>query len=133
MAFVFIKKSIEDDCAILLTRSLLDKDVWAFGEDGLGKHGRSNMAFQFQIVDIDVCIIEFDDDTLTGKCLVSIKLDNYSSNTVGHICSDNNFMISIRKYLKDDFLDPECVSWAGIEMQGNNYASLYVDSAILTC
>lgn len=120
-----VEKSIQEDVEILLVRALAGKTLAAFGEDGLGKHGTCDRAMFFA-VDHLAAEIEIDmDDKVTG--LVFISLDGYDSKTNGYICSDQNFLISLRKHLADHDIDPSCLEYADIDVQGNDYVVLEID------
>lgn len=116
-------KVIEADCSILLFRALLDKHVVAFGDDGLGKYGRSEFSKAFTISDLEIFIDPQDNNT--GE--VSLRLQEYDAADVGHIYTDQNFLISIGALLSTSNIGQKCLSYAGFESQGSNYVSLKID------
>lgn len=120
-----IAQVIEADCSVLLLRALLGKEVVAFGEDGLGKYGTSDRAHRFTIDDVQVDIELDDQDEPFGAAF--IHLDGYHCDTVGDIVTDQNFLISLSKYLKAEHIDPACLKYAEIEIQGSNFVTMYID------
>lgn len=120
-----LEKQIEADCSVLLIRALLGRNVAAFGEDGLGKYGTSSLAQFFTIEDIDLDVVIDQNDDIVGA--VSLKLAKYKSSQVGHICTDLNFMISVKKLLADHHIDPACVQYSDLCLHGEDYVSLDID------
>lgn len=125
---VFIN-SIKEDLEILLTRALLQKQVFAFGDDGLGKYGRSDIAKSFEVVNVDVEFDVISDDTYEAR--VHLYLNQYSSSNVGHIFTDQNFLISIRKHLIAAGIDPQAVEYDGLENQGLTAVCLKLDADLI--
>ena len=120
---------IEADCSVLLLRSLYQKTAVAFGEDGCGKHGTCDRPQYYKIEDIDVDInLGLNDEPLG---MFALKLEGYESKEFGHICSDQNFLISIRKLLLDDHIDPDCITYAALEMQGDDYVAFDFDVGLM--
>lgn len=120
-----LEREIEADCGILLIRSLLGKSVVAFGEDGLGNHGRNDLAVFYSVEDIALDVVMDDDGEPYGTIL--LKLSGYDASQFGHICSDTNFMISVRSLLKDQHIDPDCLKYSDIDLQGDDFVSLDID------
>lgn len=120
-----LEREIEADCSVLLIRSLLSQKVSAFGEDGLGKHGKNDRAMFYKIEDIDLDIIV--DDTGEPFGTVCLKLEGYDSNQFGHIFTDQNFMIAIQALLKDHHIDPSSLEYSDLCLQGDDYVSLDIN------
>jgi hypothetical protein len=118
------EQQIEADCSVLLIRALLGQTVAAFGEDGLGKHGRNDLAIHYTIEDIDLVIV-IDDDEPLGQ--VALKLENYDASKFGHIMTDQNFLISVRKILTSQHIDPTCLEYSEFDMQGDDFVSFDLD------
>ena len=125
-----MQEQIEADIMILLMRALFDKEVAAFGDDGLGKYGRSDRAHRFIIDDITVDVAL---DEINGMCSAMVNLypAGYSSSTVGHIVTDQNFLISVRQHLADDAIDPACIQYHDPDFQGANFVMMEIDVAKL--
>lgn len=122
------EQQIEADCSVLLIRALLGQTVAAFGEDGLGKHGKNDLAIHYVIEDIDLVIV-IDDDEPVGQ--VAVKLQGYDAAKFGHIVTDQNFLISLRKLLAAHHIDPTCIEYAEFDMQGDDFVSFDLDVAKL--
>jgi len=120
-----IERELETDCSVLLLRSWFEKTIAVFGEDGFGKYGTNSMPLYFQIIDINVNLTMDEDDEPT--CKVDLLLGGYDADVHGLIFTDQNFMISIKKLLVEQEIDPTCVSYASKEDQGASYVSLEVD------
>jgi hypothetical protein len=120
---------IEADVSILLCRALLNQKVIGFGEDGMGKYGRNDYWKSFMIDDIDIDIIADDVTAPTGT--VRLRLAGYDSADCGDIATDGNLTIAIKNLLKDQHIDPECLSWAPLVEQGENYIALNIDVPLL--
>jgi hypothetical protein len=118
------EEQIEADCSVLLIRALLGQTVAAFGEDGLGLHGKNDLAIFYQIEDIDLTIMMNDDEPFG---IVSLKPENYNASKFGHIYTDQNFLISIRKLLTDHHIDPTCIEYSEFDLQGDDYVSFDLD------
>lgn len=121
---------IEADCATLLLRALLNQTVAAFGDDGLGKHGTCPIPQYYKIVDVDVTIgMDIVDSGVVGW--VRLLLDSYDSADHGHIFTDKNFLISIRKLLQEHHIDQGSVKYGEISDQGENFVTLELDVGLL--
>jgi len=125
-----IEQVLEADCSVLLLRALFQQQVIAFGEDGLGKFGRNDRPKTFYVEDLDVEIVcdEYGDD---AQGFVMLKLQGYNSSDCGHVATDANMSISIRKLLVDQHIDPNCLTWAEECVQGNLYCTLEIDVSLL--
>lgn len=124
-------KDIEADCGALLFRALFEKEVTAFGEDGLGKYGTNDMPKLFMIDDIDIDL-EYDeqtDEVLGGKAY--LHLVGYSSKDCGHVATDLNLTISIARLLREHCIDPACLTWAPLKDQGDTYFTMLIDVPLL--
>ena len=115
---VSIQQALESDCSVLLFRALYKRPILAFGEDGLGKHGSCNNAQHYTICNLEV-FVEIDSEDLPSGEL-HIILTGYDSDDFGHICTDQNFMIDLRKRLSFELLNPDCLSYASIKKQGKD-------------
>lgn len=120
-----IQTFLEQDATVLLERALLNHDVVAFGEDGLGKYGTSDRPKYYLIQSISVSLEIDEDDVVTGE--VAIGLLGYNAMQFGHICTDKNFEISIRKLLSDFDINPNVLKYAPIEAQGDQHVMMSVD------
>ena len=124
-----LEAMIEADCSVLLLRALYQKTAVAFGEDGLGKHGTCDRPQYYKIEDIAIDIALDDDDEPMG--IVSLALEGYNSKDHGHICTDQNFLISVRNFLIGDHIDPTCVEYAELDVQGEDFVTLNLDVGLL--
>lgn len=122
---------IEADCAVLILRALLEKEVVAFGDDGLGKFGRSSIPKTFTITDIGIDVACDDQTGDDATCIAKLYLDGYHKDQVGHVVTDQNLMISIRKHLIDNAIDPNCVKYAELSEQGDNFCAVCFDVPLL--
>lgn len=120
------EQQVEADCSVLLIRSLLGQTVAAFGEDGLGQHGRNDLAIHYVLEDIDLTVMV---DSVTDEPfgVLSLKPENYHSSKFGHIMTDQNFLISVRKLLADHHIDPTCIEYSELDLQGDDYVSFDLD------
>jgi hypothetical protein len=126
-----ISTLIEADCATLILRALLSKSVVAFGDDGLGKYGRSQIPRTFLIHNIDVDV-ECDDQTGDdATCTAKLYLEGFHKDDVGHVATDQNLLISLRQHLKDAEIDPSCIRFADYALQGDDYCTLHFDVQLL--
>ena len=119
---------IEEDCIIALERALLGKTLCAFGEDGLGQHGRSDSPHYYDVVDVNVHIDADDDDSPTivsGGLIVTLL--GYDSNVTGHIMTDGNFDISLGDALEAAGLSRQCLAWAPLSAQGRSSVVFHID------
>lgn len=123
------REEIEADCSVLMLRALYQKTLVAFGADGLGKYGKCDMPQYYDVEDIAVDVSIDEDDIPIG--FVSLKLDGYDATKFGHICSDQNFLISIRKLLIADHIDPACISYSDVEFQGDDFVTFDLDIPLL--
>lgn len=119
-----LEQQIEADCSVLLIRALLGQQVAAFGEDGLGKYGRNDLAIFFKIEDLDLTVAMDEGEPLG---MVSVKPEGYNAASFGHIVTDQNFLISMQNLLKAHFIDPTCISYSDIDLQGDDYVSFDLD------
>lgn len=126
---VTIKEAIEADCGVLIFRALLHKTVSAFGEDGLGKYGKSDRPRFFDIHDMDIEVTI--DKTGTPQGVLLINLSDYEYQDVGHIATDRNFLICIREMLKAEHIDPDSLSYGALDEQGENFVSMDIDITML--
>lgn len=115
---------IKEDCSILLNRALLDQKIVTFGEDGCGIYGK-NIIPQYYIINALEIEINEIDNKFYGE--VFIYLADYNSNIFGHICSDKNFEISIRKLFLSNFINPNIIQYSSIEHQFNHGVSMKFD------
>jgi len=125
-----LQDQIEADASVLLCRAFLHKQVCAFGDDGLGDHGRHYLAQYYKVEDIDVTV-ELNEDTGDAIGVVSFKLEGYDSNRFGHISTDRNFLIRCRELLAADHIDPNVLSYAILEMQGDDFVTMDIDVPLL--
>jgi len=119
------EQQVEADCSVLLIRALLNQTVAAFGEDGLGKYGKNDLAIHYVIEDIDLVVSIDDDDEPLG--MVSLKPKGYDAATYGPIVTDQNFLISVRKLLSAHHIDPTCIEYSEIDVQGKDYVAFDLD------
>lgn len=125
-----LQDQIEADASVLLCRAFLHKRVCAFGDDGLGQFGRHSLAQHYTVEDIDVTV-ELNEETGDAIGVVSFKLTGYDSSLFGHIMTDQNFLIRCRELLTADHMDPKCLSYAILEMQGDDFVSMDIDVPLL--
>ena len=127
-----VKMLIEEDCTVLLERALIRQTLCAFGEDGFGQHGRSDIPHYYDVVDLRVNI-EADDDhqptVVSGT--VSICLRGYDADKVGHIQTDRNFDISLNAALSAAGISTKSLMWAPIDEQAHGCVTFYLDVAEL--
>jgi hypothetical protein len=122
------KRLVEENCAILLSRALLQRPLYAFGEDGCGKHGRSSAVKIFEVLSLDIEITLTDPMSVMNPIgFVSFLLGGYDSKTDGHIFTDNNLQISINNLLTEQCIDPTCLTWASEDLQGDNFFTMNID------
>lgn len=119
-------KIIEADCSILLFRALHGKPITAFGDDGLGRHGRSQIPRTFLISDLEI-FVEYKENKVDVLGYVCIDLQGYNATDVGHICTDQNFLISLGSLLSKAGIDPNCLTYEKIDSQGADYVSMHID------
>ena len=125
------REVLEADTATLLCRALYSQPVVAFGDDGVGKYGRCSQPQTYTICDVDVDV-EYDEDSgqdPTG--LVVLTLAGYNSNQFGHVVTDQNLMIGLRKLLVAQHIDPSCLKWAPVDLQPEDGCTLFVDVPLL--
>lgn len=124
-------KVLADDCTVLLERALLGQKVCAFGLDGCGLYGKSDIAHWFEIDLIVDVIVECDDIFAAGKYAsgcITLSLKGYDARVTGDIMTDKNFDISIAKLLKAENIDPACLSWPATNSeQGNWCVTMMID------
>lgn len=125
-----IDRQIEADVSVLLYRALFEKEIHVFGEDGLGKYGACDRAKTFKIADIGVDV-SVDHSSGTTEGVVYLSLEGYDQSDCGHILTDKNAEISIAKLLKDDIVDPCCLKWAPLALQGDDYVAMLIDVPLL--
>ena len=125
-----IEKQIEADVSVLMYRSFFEKEIHVFGEDGFGKYGRNDRAKTFKISDIKIDV-SIDTNTSEVQGIVYLILDGYDENDCGLILSDQNAEISLRKLLKDEQIDPSCLTWADRSYQGKDYIVMFIDVPLL--
>lgn len=123
------REMVEADCSVLLIRALLNKTLVAFGDDGLGKYGRSTYPKTFTVRDMDVDVILDDDGS--PSCVATLYLTGYDAADVGHIYTDQNFLISVRSALKADHIDPSCIEYSELCLQGDSFVTFDVDVKLL--
>lgn len=119
-------EELQNECMAILTKVLVGQEVFAFGVDGYGKHGKSNTAFRFTISRVIVSLDADNDDDLPPAQL-TIALDNYSSLTCGDICTDKNFEYALNNLLSSAKIKTDCWSWMPVNQQGGNYVLLSLD------
>jgi hypothetical protein len=112
-----LQEQIENDCKILLGRALKDKVLCAFGDDGCGQFGRSCTPAFFTVKDITINLAFDELYPAASTGTVSIRLEGYNANLTGHILTDKNFEISIRKLLTDESISPEALTWGELNDQ----------------
>ena len=122
-----IFETLKDDATILISRALLGKTIGYFGIDGNGQHGRDVWAHYSKVEDVVVFIKGISTDEADLDVDLMVFLENYSAKTHGHILTDQNFMMSLNEHLKNADIDPVCVSWASLELQGDNCVTLKLD------
>lgn len=119
--------ALEDDCNILLKRALLNKTVVAFGVDGMGQYGQSNIPENYIITDIELTIDRqhgsFND--IYGRA--SLVLDGYSSDTHGHAATDTNLTITLNALFQQATIDKGCWWWSEEKFQGPSGISIELD------
>lgn len=125
-----IEKEIEADVSVLLYRALFEQEIHVFGEDCFGKFGRNNRAKTFKIHDI---YVDVDLDKATGEVAgtVYMSLKGYDEKDCGLILTDQNAEISIRRLLKDQHIDPDCLKWAKKSDQGPDFITMFIDVPLL--
>ncbi len=104
----------EHDCQVLLRRALNARQLNAFGEDGLGEHGRSMFPFYFTVMKIDVKIAADEGANLVGTA--ELVLNWYDSSQLC-VCTDKNFERSVSKLLIQENIDPTALTLLPYEEQ----------------
>jgi hypothetical protein len=129
---ITVLESIREDCEILLTRAFFDKNLTFFGEDGAGKHGKSNYPVTGHVISV---VVEADaddpDSPSTVAGIVTLTMLGYNSTVIGHAITDHNLRIALDICLKDADIDPAAVEWAGEDLQGENSITLFINIEML--
>jgi hypothetical protein len=120
---------LREDVVILVSRMLRSNDeVFMFGEDGLGQHGRSDQVLRGQVALFDVSVTVDDEDNPSDiHCLLKLYVTGYDSRVHGHAITDNNLKICLDMKFKQEAIDPDAWDWAHLSMQGNDYIALNLD------
>lgn len=119
---------ITESCQELLNNALKGKTLGMFGEDGNGQHGRSSYATYAYVNRVTV-FLEADDHEHPGDIhgIVEIDLSGYDSHVHGHAVTDQNLRFSLNDMLKKARIDPTCLDWGVLAMQGRRHITLSVD------
>jgi hypothetical protein len=121
---------IEADCSVLILRALLEKSVVAFGEDGLGKHGKCDQPKYYTIEDVSVDVAASPSSgDVVGAAFITLK--GYNESDFGAILSDRNFLISIQNLLRAEFIDPNSLSYSILELQSEHVVVMDIDVPLL--
>ena len=134
-----LASDIIDDAMILLERALLGKQVYGFGEDGLGEHGRSYFAQTYEICALEVILpaVGDDDDNVSydvDEMWVELSLTDYDAELQGHLMTDRNFKLSIDKLLKAADIDTCALTWPKtLEGQERYTVRMKVNANALVC
>lgn len=120
-----LENELSMDCEILFARALKHRTVCAFGDDGCGKHGKNDRAIHFTVDGIQCEVSMIDDATAAG--LLIVQLETYLNITYGDICTDQNFLISVRELLKEAGINPDAIQYASIDEQGMTYVAFEFD------
>jgi hypothetical protein len=120
---------LREDVQILISRMLRSGDeLFMFGEDGCGQHGRSDMVLRGQVALFDVSVTADDDDEPSDiHCLLKLYVTGYNAGVHGHAITDKNLQICLDMMFKREHLDPDSWDWAHLSMQGNDYIALNLD------
>lgn len=118
--------AITDDVLTLLNRALFEKDVFAFGEDGFGQHGRRDIPLRTVVDDVQV-MLSYDEtaDDLSGRAYVVLR--DYDSCIDGHICTDRNFLICIGDLLEKAHIERDVLSYAPVQSQEQSTVVMDID------
>jgi hypothetical protein len=122
-----LQEQIQHDCTVLLERALVGKMVCAFGDDGCGQFGRSPIPAFFKIDTVRVYIADITDTASPVLGLAYIRLDGYNANVAGHILTDKNFQISIRKLLAAESISPDTLTWGTFSEQVPTCVVMQID------
>jgi hypothetical protein len=121
-----VQQMVESDVSVLLLRALLGKTLVAFGDDGLGKHGRCDVPQYYEVQDLDICInLNEADDTADG--VVFISLTGYDAMRFGLILSDQNFLLSVRAALDAVGIDGSVLTYAEFAVQDQHDVAMAID------
>jgi hypothetical protein len=120
--------AIAEDCTTLLERALLNKTVFMFGEDGNGRHGRSEFPVYSEISEIRVFLSSDDDDNPSDvHGIVQLHLPDYDCTVHGHAITDQNLRISMNMLLQAACIDVDALTWADISQQGLHSVAFSID------
>lgn len=122
---------LREDIQILVSRMLRTSDeLFMFGEDGLGQHGRSDQVFRGPVALYDVSVTADDDEEPSDiHCLLKLYVAGYDASIHGHAITDRNLEICLDMKFKQEDIDPDAWDWAHLSMQGNDYIALNIDVA----
>ena len=123
-----VRMLIEEDCILLLERALIRQTLCAFGEDGEGQHGRSDIPHYYDVVDLRVNIEADDDDSPTvvsGNVIICLR--GYDADVTGHIMTDKNFDISLKKVLTAAGISAKSLVWASLSEQTRGAVVFQID------
>lgn len=126
-----IQAELENDAKILLERAFLGKTLAMFGQDGNGRYGQDYWARYCKVIAARALIINYSDDFSDISARAVLLLDNYSAAQHGHAMTDVNLRLSLDKLLKEQAIDPQCLSWSTVEEQLNGGIVLNLDIGIL--
>jgi hypothetical protein len=127
-----ILEELRQDCRILLERAMLGKTIFMFGEDGNGKHGKSEFPRYCKITGVGVSMQADDDDSPSDiHAVAQLRLEGYDSEIHGHAITDTNLRISLNMLMKDGAIDPACLDWADITLQDRHAIVLELDVGML--
>lgn len=117
---------IESDVSVLLLRALLHETLVAFGDDGLGKHGRCDMPQYYEVADLNIIVdLNEADDTATG--VVFLALNGYDAMRFGLVLSDQNFLLSVQNCLERHGIDRSVLTYAAYGAQDRYSVALDID------
>lgn len=116
---------LSNDCTILLERALLGKSIACFGIDGFGKYGQSDQAKSYVVASVDV-ELQDDGDRDIPQGNVLITLQGYDATQFGHVCTDQNFKLSMNALLKEQEIRADCWDWETVSKQEQDTVNLVI-------
>jgi hypothetical protein len=119
--------AVEQDCLVLLQRAFNGKTVTAFGIDGLGLYGTSDVARTFHVLGVDTIQVTEHNDTNKIRATARISLEGYDATSMGFIATDRNLQISMNQHLKSAGIDPQCWTWGHVDDQGRGSFQIILD------
>lgn len=126
-----LQSMVRDDCVVILDRVLQTQTLTFFGEDGGGEHGRSTFPVTARIRCFDLDLVTFSDDMAEVTAHLRIFLDGYDARVTGHAITDINLRFNLDRLLDAQHVSRQTLSWAPIDLQGEDFITLSVDVAAL--